>query len=72
MKLQENEFVNFFREYPFDDHWSEILSKPSPIQPSIHLLMVKRAKEDLRLNFRKSYTDCQLDHRYFVRANIKK
>ena len=52
MKLQENEFVNSFREYPFDDHWSEILSKPSPIQPSIHLLMVKRAKEDLRLNFR--------------------
>ena len=58
MILQENEFINFFREYPFDDHWSEILSKPSPIQPSIHLLMVKRAKEDLRLNFREKYTNC--------------
>lgn len=52
MKVHGKEFNNYFREYPFDNNWSEIFSKSSPIQPSIHLLLVKRGEKGSKLNFR--------------------
>ena len=58
VKVREKEFFNnYFREYPFDNNWSAILSEPSPIQPTMHLLLVKREKESLRLAFKEKFSE---------------